>query len=131
MKNIDVQSLLEEARISEHSESYMVLEKNEDIRMGTVARTTPEETPALFLEVAVVLNPGETVDLNTLNRKITLLKELEARGYVMSCQDESTICSEVPTTEHSILDDIKTIKTIMNTHTFYSNTDLNIPGKRI
>jgi len=78
MKNIDVQSLLEEARISEHSESYMVLEKNEDIRMGAVARTTPEETPALFLEVAVVLNPGETVDLNTLNRKINPLEG--ARG---------------------------------------------------
>ena len=59
------------------------------------------------------------------------LKELEARGYVMSCQDESTICAEIPTTEHSISDDIKTIKTIMNTHTFYSNTDLDVRGKRI
>jgi hypothetical protein len=131
MKNIDVPSLLEEARISEHSESYMVLEKNEDIRIGAVARTTPEETPALFLEVDVVLNPGEAVDLDTLNRKITFLKELVARGYVMSCQDGSTICSEVPTTEHSILDDIKTIKTITNTHTFYSTTDLDVGGERI
>ncbi len=131
MKNIYVPSLLEEARISEHSESYMILEKNEDIRTGAVARTTPEETPALFLEVAVVLNPGETVDLDTLNRKITFLKELEARGHVMSCQDGSTICSEIPTTEHSILDDIRTIKKIMNTHTFYSNTDLDVGGKRI
>jgi len=117
MKKKEITALLEKARISEHNESYMVLEKNEDIRIGAVARTIPAETPALFLEVAVVLNPGETVDLDTLNRKITILKELEARGFDMSCQDESIICAEIPTTEHSISDDIKTIKAIMTANT--------------
>ena len=117
MKKKEVASLLEEARISEHNESYVVLEKNEDIRIGAVARITSEGTPSFFLEVAVTLNPGETVDLDALDRKIIFLKKLEARGYDMSCQDESTICSEIPTTERSISDDIKTIKTIMNAHT--------------
>jgi hypothetical protein len=117
MKNIDVQSFLEEARVSEHCESYRVLEKIEGIRLGVVARITPAETPALFLEVAVDLNSGETVNLDTLNQKIIFLKELDVQGYVMSCQDGSTICSEIPTTEHSILNDIKTIKTIINAHT--------------
>ena len=107
MKNIDVQSLLEEARISEYNESYRTLEKNEDIRIGVGARTTPTETPTLFLEVAISLNPGESVNLDSLDQKISLLKDLKARDYVLSCQDESIICCEIPTTERSIIEDTK------------------------
>ena len=75
-----------------------------------------DETPALLLEVAVILNPSETVDLDKLNRKMTLLKELESRGHVLSCQDESIIFCDIPTSEDSVLVDLKTIKQIINIH---------------
>jgi len=115
LKNI-VASLLEEARLSQHSESSRILAKNEDIRIVAVARMSKEETPALLLEVAVILNPSETVDLDKLNRKMTLLKELESRGHVLSCQDESIIFCDIPTSEDSVLVDLKTIKQIINIH---------------
>ena len=114
MKKKEFTSLLEEARVSEHNESYRVLEKNEDIRIGAVARITTDGTPSFFLEVTVSLNPSETVDLDALDRKIIFLKKLEARGYTLSCQDESTICSEIQTTENNIPNDFTTIKTIMD-----------------
>jgi len=110
MPQISFRDLQEAAERSEHREAFRVLEGRNDYRIGVGARLETPHQPSFFIEVLVyICQRSSKVDLVVLQEKLELLKELQARGYSMICQDysciscETTISSENIASEHEFL----------------------------
>ena len=110
---IDFQDLQEEAERSEHKEAFRVLERRNDYRMGVGARLETPHHPSFFVEVLVnICQRSSKVDLVVLQEKLELLKELQARGYSMSCQDYSCISCETTVSSDNIASEYEFLKSI-------------------
>jgi hypothetical protein len=89
---IDPAILLEDARKSEYRESYMLLVRNKNYRVGVGAEIAISNEPSFFFEILVYLCSGnEEVNLELLEKALRLLKELKAKGFSFSCQDSNCI----------------------------------------
>jgi len=94
-KRVNTRALVKEAAESEHKESYSVLERGGHYRLGVGARLDPSGKPSFFLEVLVPLCESSSIALlRDLEMRVAFLKELEARGYSLSCEDGSCISCE-------------------------------------
>ncbi len=108
---IDVQALEREAKNSEHKESYRVIEKSRSYRIGVGVRLASSGQPSFFLEALVYVCPNSpSVDISLLEKNLMLLKELQARGYSMSCQDDSCISCETTVPPQNLAAELETIK---------------------
>jgi hypothetical protein len=94
MRPIDLEALRREAQSSPRGESYAHLESYEDKRVGVGARIKLEEAQ-YFVEVVIPLCRGEKVNIPKLEKKTTLLKTLEKRGYTLICEDDGSISCEI------------------------------------
>ena len=113
-RRINVQALQEAAENSEHKESYLVLAKNRNYRLGVGVRLPSPNHPSFFLEVLVFLYPysSSQVDLSLLEKKLTFLGELQERGYFLSCQNDSSICGEITVPPKNLETEYETINSI-------------------
>lgn len=112
-KRINVQALQEAAKNSEHKESYLVLEKNRNYRLGVGVRLPSPNHPSFFLEVLVYLCSDDSqVDLLLLERKLSFLRELQEREYVLSCQNDSSIFGEITIPAENLETEYETIESI-------------------
>jgi len=94
-KRVNTEALIKEARQSEHKESYKVLERRSRYRIGVGARLDASSQPSFFVEVLIYLcEPSSIVLLQDLETKLAFIKELEARGYSLNCEDSSCISCE-------------------------------------
>ena len=112
-KLIDIKVLLEKAKNSEHKESYRVLERSRNYRIGIGARLEPTDQPSFFFEILVYLCPQSSkFDLQVLEKNLVLLKELQARGYSLSCQDDRCISCETTVPPQNLAAEYENIKSI-------------------
>ena len=110
---IDIKILKSEAETSEHGESYRVLERSPNYRIGVGARLKPSGQVLCFLEVVVHLCPRTPeVDTAFLEKSVTLLKELKARKYSLSCEDDGSISCEINVAHENIDAEHEAIKSI-------------------
>ena len=110
---IDVQALQEKAKNSEHKESYIVLERSSNYRIGVGVRLASSGQPSFFLEAVIYLcHDASGVDLPLLEKKVMLLRELQARGYSLSCQDDSSILCETTVPPQNLVAEYRTIGSI-------------------
>jgi hypothetical protein len=92
---LDGRALMEEARASEHGESYRTISKGKGFMLGVGARSR-ESGGEYFLEVTVQLcGPSAEVDIGSIEGALPLLKELRSRGYSMECREGSVTCERV------------------------------------
>jgi len=113
-KQIDVHALQETAKRSEHKEAYNVLEKSKNYRIGAGARLPVPDHPSFFLEILVYLcQDSSQVDLSLLEKNITFIKELQGRGYILCCQNDSSISCEITVPVKNLLTEYETIKSII------------------
>ncbi|WXG43710.1 MAG: hypothetical protein WED04_06670 [Promethearchaeati archaeon SRVP18_Atabeyarchaeia-1] len=113
-KLIDPTALLEEAKESEHRESYMLLDRNKNYRIGVGAEVAPSNQPSFFLEVLVYLCPeSDKVDLQLLEKALMLLKELKKRGFMMCCQDCNCVCCQRIVTPDELVAEYEGIESMM------------------
>jgi hypothetical protein len=92
---LDGRALMEEARASEHGESYRTISKGRGFMLGVGARTR-EGGGEYFLEVTIQLcGPSAEVDIGSIERALPLIKELHSRGYSMECLEGSVSCERV------------------------------------
>ena len=111
---IDTKILKAEAETSEHGESYRVLERSPNYRIGVGARLNPSGQVLCFLEVVVHLCPRTPeVDTGLLEKGVTLLKELEARKYSLSCEDNGGISCEIDVAHENLDDEYEAVKRIV------------------
>jgi hypothetical protein len=111
---IDIQALWKEAENSEHKESYRILERSHDYRIGVAARLEPPHGPSLFLEVLIYLCPNYSeVDVPLLEKNLMFLKELEARGYHLNCQDDTCVSCESAVSPRNFAEEYETVKAMI------------------
>ncbi len=92
---IDARAIEDCARASDTGEHFQELDKGTSYRIGVGARMNSPERPAFFIEVIVNPCPGPGVDLSMMERNLSVLKELEVRGYTMRLEDDGSIVCEV------------------------------------
>lgn len=109
---IDVVALQDGAKKSEHKESYRVLERSSNYRIGVGARLAPSGQPSFFLEALIYLCPESGVDLPLMEKNLMFSRELQARGYSLSCQDDGSILCETTVPPHNLATEYETIKRI-------------------
>jgi hypothetical protein len=115
-KTIDTKTLAEEAKASKHKETYRLLEKNQNYRIGVGARADSPDAPSFFIEVVINLSSGSSeVDLSRLEKSLHCLKMLQAKGYSLTYQDGNSISGEKTKTIQNPNEEYLTIKSLMKT----------------
>jgi hypothetical protein len=106
--------LLSEAEASEHQEAYRMLEKAVSYRIGAGVRLTPPNPPHFFVEIILYLAPSdERVDVSILEKSVSTLKELQARGFTAAFQDGNCISCENQTSAEQLPREHELAKTLM------------------
>jgi len=114
IKTVDIQALRKEADSSEHKEAYKVLEKSKNYRIGVGVRLESTNQPSFFLEVLVYLCPNSPqVDISLLQKNVMFLRELQARGYSLVCQDDNCISCETTVSLQNLASEYETVKMVM------------------
>ncbi|MCK5310109.1 MAG: hypothetical protein KAJ33_06760 [Thermoplasmata archaeon] len=92
VQTIDVNRLMADAKKSCCSESYIVLERNQIVKIGIGAKFIGNDKYDLTLDITINLCPGTSL-MNTklLEKSIALARELKALGYELDCQDGQVI----------------------------------------
>jgi len=112
-KLIDIKALLEEAKNSQHKESYRVLERSWNHRIGLGVRLESSGQPSFFIEALIYLCPNPSkIDLSLLEKNLMFLKELQVRGYSLSCQDDKCIACETIVAPQNLAAEYETILSI-------------------
>jgi hypothetical protein len=95
-KKIDIQSLQEKAMNSQDEESFNVLRKSQNCRIGVGVRRESANRLVFFLEVLInMCIVGCTLDLKRMERNLILLKELKNMGYSLACEENGCISCEI------------------------------------
>jgi hypothetical protein len=93
---IDIRSLQKEAKKSEDNEAFTVLARMQNCRIGVGARLESSAEPTFFIEVLVSLcTCQDDVDLDLIEKKVSLLSRLKERGYLLSCEEDGCVSCEL------------------------------------
>jgi len=111
---INIYSLHEEARKSEDNEAFRILGKIGNCRIGIGARLESSEDSTFFVEVLVNLCTGQDpVDLDLVERKLTLLRKLRQRKYVLNCQEDGCVSCELTVQSENLVTEYETTRSMM------------------
>lgn len=95
-KRINAHSLQEDAEKSEDKEAFTVLARTPCYRVGVGARLESRANPTFFVEIIVSLFVGQhVVDLHILEKNLQALKQLNKRGYQLTCEEDGVISCEL------------------------------------
>lgn len=111
---IDVKALEDKAKASEHKESYMVLDKNENCRVCAGARISSSNELSLFMEIIICFRPKSSVNTKALEKDLMLIKELEIMGYTLSWGDDSCIYCETEIDPNNMNSEYENIRSMIN-----------------
>ena len=105
--------MLEEATKSENKESYKLVERNKGYRIGVGVELAPSGQPLFFIEIVVNLcTDSSRAVLPILERSLAFLKDLEAKGYSISCQDGNFISCQKPVKSSDLKTEYEAIRSI-------------------
>jgi hypothetical protein len=112
---IDAHSLQEEANKSEDKEAFAVLARTRNCRVGVGARLESPAKPIFFIEIIKKLCADHVVNLNSLENSLLILRKLEERGYVLTCEDGSVSCELAVPSENLTVEYETAISILENT----------------
>lgn len=113
-KPLEIKALLEEAKASGHGEAYKTLDRNPYCRFGVGARLTSSGAPSFSIEILIYLCPSfSEADLRVLEKSLTCLKELQARNYSLTCQDDNCISYETTVPERSLAVEYEAVNSLI------------------
>jgi hypothetical protein len=111
---LNAAALLKEAEESEHHEAYRILEKAVNYRIGVGVRLAPTIPPHFFVEILVYLAPNDDgVDVTVLEKSVSALKELQAKGFTATFQDGNCISCETQVPQERLPAEYELDKTLM------------------
>jgi hypothetical protein len=111
---LDIEALLEEARASKHREAYKTLDRGLSYRIGVGARFESPDNYSLFIEILIYLCPASgNLDLKALGKSLACLKELEKRGYSLTCQDGECVSCEITVSTGRLAEEYFAVKSLM------------------
>jgi hypothetical protein len=113
-KPLEIKALLEEARASGHGEAFKTLERNPNCRVGVGARLPSPGGPTFFIEILIYLCPSSSeADLQALEKSLKCLKELQARNYSLTCQDDNCVSCEATVPERSLAAEYEAVNSLI------------------
>jgi hypothetical protein len=93
---IDTDSLQEEAKKSEDKEAFAVLARMRNCRVGVGARVESPSKVIFFIEIiASLCADHRTLNLNSLEDSLFILRKLKEKGYVLTCEDDGSVSCEL------------------------------------
>ena len=93
---IDTDSLQEEAKKSEDKEAFAVLARIRNCRVGVGARLESPSKVIFFIEIiASLCADHRTLNLNSLEDSLFILRKLKEKGYVLTCEDDGSVSCEL------------------------------------
>jgi hypothetical protein len=111
---IDAHSLQEEAKKSEDKEAFTVLARMYGYRVGVGARLKTPTNSIFFIEIIARLCPRDhPVNLSSLEKNLHILKKLEKRGYLLTCDEDGTISCELPVPPENLVAEYKAANSII------------------
>jgi len=114
---IDIKVLLKKAQDSEHKEAYMPLDKSPRFRIGVGVRLTPPDSSSFFVEILIYLcSSSSAPDLKLLENSLICLKELQARNYILTCQDDNCISCETAVQVQNLTEEYVEVKSLIKAH---------------
>ena len=94
-ESIDVEAIIKAAKTSNHKEAYQTIVTCPNYRIGVGARIDLSDDPHFFLEVLINLSGNSSeFDLSVLEKSVTCLKTLHARGYALTYEDAHWVSCE-------------------------------------
>jgi hypothetical protein len=93
---IDIIAMEKATKRSQNRETYQLIEKNQDYRVGVGARATSCPRCSFFVEV-IILNsslPNEGLDMDRLEKVFNCLRILNLKGYLITDEDRGCFASE-------------------------------------
>lgn len=110
---IDIQSLREKAMNSQDDESFEVLRKSRNYRIGVGVRRESAGRLLFFLEVLInVCIVGCAVDLERMEKSLVLLKELRNIGYSLMCEENGCISCEIAAASQDLVEEYAKIDSV-------------------
>jgi hypothetical protein len=111
---IDTYCLQEEAKKSEDKEAFVVLARMRNCRVGVGARLESSSKPIFFIEIiASLCADHRTLNLNSLEDSLFILKKLKEKGYVLTCEDDGSISCELAVPSENLTLEYKTAVSIL------------------
>ena len=131
-----IHTLQEEAERSEDNEAFTVIGKIGDCRIGLGARLESPKEPTFFIEVLVSLCTGhDPVNLNIMERKLSLLRRMKQKGYIFNCEEDGCISCELAVQSKSLVAECMTTRSIlekcMKTENGHSDSEQDEGDKRL
>lgn len=112
---ISIHSLQEEAKKSEDNESFTVVVRIKNCRIGVGARLESPENPVFFVEVLVNLcTDHDPVNLNLMESKLSLLRRLKQKGYTLNCEEDGCVSCELTVQSKNLIAECKATSSIIN-----------------
>ena len=102
-----------EAALSRYKESYRVIKKCDDYRLGIGARLDGEKDPSYYIEVIIYICNSRDLDPSKLVSKARGIVEMEKRGYILGCQGDDSVLIEKELEAGCIVSEICKIKSIL------------------
>jgi hypothetical protein len=116
-KNV-IHSLQEEAKKSEDDEAFTVVTKIKNCRIGVGARLESPENIVFFVEVLVNLcTSHHPVNLDFVEKRLLLLRQLEERGYVLNCEEDGCISCELTIPSKNLIAECEVTSSIIKKYT--------------
>lgn len=113
-KTIDAQALREQAKKSEAKESFEVLERRRNCRIGVGVRFESDGVPSFFIEVLIKLCSGlSPLDLGLMVTSISLLQKLKSRGYSLNCEEDGCVSCELAVPPEKLPIELESCKSIV------------------
>ena len=115
---INIHSLQEEAEKSEDNEAFQVLARIKNCRVGVGTRLESDDKPSFFIEVLVSLcTSNRSVNLDHIEKKLLLLRRLEERGYILSCEEDSSVSCELIVPSKNLMAECETTVSVIKKYT--------------
>jgi pyruvate formate-lyase activating enzyme-like uncharacterized protein len=114
---IDTHSLREEAENSEDKEAFKVLARMRNCRVGVGARMESPAKPIFFIEIiAILCADHHTLNLNSLENNMLILKKLKKRGYTFSWEEDGAVSCELEVPAENLTLEYLTAISIIKKH---------------
>lgn len=111
---VSTKALLRRARESEGGEAYTSVAKGPGFRIGAGARVQPNRGSTVFVEVLLDPFPDRPrVVPGHLAQGGVVIEQLEARGYVVACDDDGTIACERTVAPQAVAGEIRALRRLI------------------
>lgn len=111
---IHIDSLEEEAKKSEEKEAFKVLVKMQNCRVGAGARYDSADNLSFFVEVLLNLCASNNpMNLDLVEKNLVLLRRIEERGYVLSCEEDGSILCELTVSSKNLISECEVMNSIV------------------